>query len=200
MTLKKWGYLFRSTLLIGAIASLATGFFLLMFDTEIWTKEGPRTMDIIFFIVFNAGIGFLYSVFAQMGFFAYLTLNYIARSIIKRKLIWQTTQWILIVIVFFDVIYLRHINFDAGILAYSVLPIVIFIIAILVALLKSKQTNPTAFTPTVFFIFAITILEVVPALKQNLATTTLLAIIPVLCCNVWQIMKLHTILETEKES
>lgn len=200
MTLKKWGYLFRTTLLIGAIASLVTGFFLLAIDTEIWAKEGPKAMDVLFFIVFNAGIGFLYSVFAQMGFFAYLTLNYIARSIIKRRLIWQTTQWILIVIVFFDVIYLRHVHFDAGILAYSVLPIVIFIIAILVALWKSKLTNTTAFTPTVFFIFAITILEVVPALKQNLATTTMLAIIPVLCCNVWQIMKLHTIVGTEKES
>lgn len=200
MTLKKWGYLFRTTLLVGAIASLVTGFFLLAIDTEIWAKEGPKTMDIIFFIVFNAGIGFLYSVFAQMGFFAYLTLNYIARSIIKRKLIWQTVQWILIVIVFFDVIYLRHVYYDAGILAYSVLPVVIFLIAIIVASMKSKQTNKTAFTPTVFFVFAITILEVVPALKQNLATTTMLAIIPVLCCNVWQIMKLHTILDQQKES
>lgn len=188
---------------VGAIASVITGFYLLITDTEIWASDRTAT-DVVFFMVFNTGIGLIYSVFAQMGFFAYLTVNYIAKSVFKRRIIWATVQWILIAIVFFDVIYLRYVYFDysgdrlQALFSYSILPVIVFVIAIVTAVLKSKMTNATAFTPTMFFIFAVTLLEVVPALRHNVASTTILAVVPVLCCNIWQILKLHTILQSER--
>lgn len=193
MTLRKWGFLFWTTLLIGAIASVLTGFIIMLMDPG--ARDATESAkDLVVFMIFNAGIGLMYSAFAQMGFFAYLTVNFIARSVIKRQLYWHTLQWIFVAIVFFDVIYLRYTRFEAtphGILDYFVLPVILIVVAILVALWKSKLTNKGAFTPTVFFIFAVTIIESVPALRENMANTTLLAVIPILACNVWQIMKLH---------
>lgn len=202
MTLKKWGYLFRTSMLIGAVVSILTGFYILMTDPSM--QDVARSwQDLIVYIAYNGGIGLLYSAFSQMGFFAYLTVNYLAKSVIRQSIYWATIQWIFVIIVFFDVIYLRYTRFEeanAGILGYSLLPIVLFVIAIVVGIWKSKETNASAFTPTVFFIFAVTILESVPALQKNLPSTTLLAVVPIVCCNIWQIMKLHGLLKPAVEN
>lgn len=194
MNLKKWAYLFGTTLLVGAGASFIIGLYLQITDPQLQIFDLPL-------ILFNIGIGLMFSVLSQMGFFAYLTLNYIARGIITKKVLWSTTQWIIIIVVFIDLIYLRYTNFvenNQGIIGYSVLPVVLLGLSVLLAIWKSKLTNSSAFTPTVFFLFAITAIEVIPALRENAVSTTLLMIVPVFCCNVWQILKLHTLLQPQK--
>lgn len=195
MNLKKWIYLFGTTLLIGAIASLLTGLFIQLTDDNLKVWDLPL-------IIFNFGMGLMFSVLSQMGFFAYLTVNYIAKGIISRKLLWSVTQWIIIVIVFFDLIYLRFTNFEEnnqGVLGYSILPIALLCISAFFAVIKSQLTNNTAFTPTVFFLFAVTTLEIVPALRENAADTTMIMLIPIFCCNVWQILKLHSLTQKDKK-
>lgn len=194
MNLKKWAYLFGTTLLVGAGASFIIGLYLQITDPQLQIFDLPL-------ILFNIGIGLMFSVLSQMGFFAYLTLNYIARGIITKKVLWSTTQWIIIIVVFIDLIYLRYTNFvenNQGIVGYSILPVVLLGLSVLLAIWKSKLTNSSAFTPTVFFLFAITAIEVIPALRENAVSTTLLMIVPVFCCNVWQILKLHTLLQPQK--
>lgn len=195
MNLRKWFYLFWTTLFVGAAASLITGLYLQAVDTQLQVFDLPL-------LIFNIGIGLMFSVLSQMGFFAYLTLNYIAKGILSKRYIWSTLQWILIIIVFFDLIYLRYTNFEEnnqGILGYSILPVVLFTISVLAAVWKSKLTNITAFTPTLFFLFVVTTLEMVPALRENSADTTILMAIPLFCCNAWQILKLHSILKQESQ-
>lgn len=194
MNLKRWAYLFGTTLLVGAGASFLTGLYLQITDPHLQIFDLPL-------ILFNIGIGLMFSVLSQMGFFAYLTLNYIAKGIITKKILWTTSQWIIIIIVFIDLIYLRYTYFvenNQGIIGYSILPVALLTLAVLLSIWKSKLTNSTAFTPTVFFLFAVTAIEVIPALRENAVSTTLLMIVPVFCCNVWQILKLHTLLQTQK--
>ncbi|NDI37028.1 KinB-signaling pathway activation protein [Chengkuizengella sediminis] len=181
MNLKKYTYLFFTTLFIGAVTSLLTGLIL------------DPTLDIkVIFLIFLSGL--MFSVLSQMGFFAYMMLNYIAKGMITKKGMWEIIQWILIVITFLDVIILRYSFFEennAGILGYSILPVLMLVAALFIAWLKSKATNFHAFTPTVFFIFVVTIIEAVPSLRENNVHSTFIMVVPLLCCNIWQIMKLH---------
>lgn len=195
MSLKKWFYLFGTTLLIGGVASLITGLYLQFTDEalKLWDPS---------LLIFNFGIGLLFSVLSQMGFFAYLTLNYIARAMIKRRLIWMTIQWILIIVTFVDLIVLRVVFYEdsAGTGSYSVLPIALMVLSIVIALQKAKLTNSSAFTPALFFLFVVTSIEIIPALRMNNTDSTLIMLIPVYVCNIWQILKLHSLVAPPKES
>lgn len=192
MSFRNGVYLFFTSLLIGALASLAIGVYFYFTDPE-------YIMDASVLIV-TAGAGMMFGVLSQMGFFAYMMLNFIARSMIRRRLIWSTVQWILIAIVFFDVIYLRVVHFEheQALLVYSALPLVLMGISLLVALWKVNMTQPTAFTPTLFFMFVATILEAIPALRENNAEATLFMVVPLICCNAWQILNLHRLVGNEE--
>lgn len=191
VTFRNWLYLFFTSLLIGALASLAVGVYFYFTDPE-------YILDLSVLIV-TAGAGMMFSVLSQMGFFAYMMLNYIARSMIRRRLIWSTLQWILIVVVFFDLIYLRvvFLEHERALLVYSILPVVLMIISIVVAMWKVKLTQPSAFTPTVFFMFVATALEAIPALHENNAEATLFMVVPLIFCNAWQILNLHRLVNNE---
>ena len=60
------------------------------------------------------------------------------------------------------------------------------------------MTNRNAFVPTLFFMFAVTVLEAVPALKLDIAASTIFMLAPLLVCNAWQILTLHKILDNKK--
>lgn len=191
MNLKNWLYLFGTSLFIGMIAAVGTGIYFQAADPELRLND-------VSVLAFNAGAGLMFSVLSQMGFFAYLTVNYIARAMFRRRIIWETFQWVLIVVVFIDMIVLRHMGFrenPAGLIAYSVLPVVLVLVSLAVAWWKVQMTNKTAFTPTVFFMFVATSLESVPALRENNAEATLFMIVPLLCCNAWQILNLHRLVQ-----
>lgn len=191
MSLRNWLRLFWSTLLVGGIASLIVGFGIQASDEEL------KVWD-IYLIIWNFGAGLMYSVLSQMGFFAYLTINYIAQSAFRNRLtLWTALQWIIIIIVLVDLVMLRTVFLDTGKTwaEYSVLPIVMMVAAVLVALLKSKLTNFKAFTPTLFFVFVATILEAVPALREDNIFSIIAMIIPLFACNAWQLLVLHKLLK-----
>ncbi|GEN34826.1 KinB-signaling pathway activation protein [Aneurinibacillus danicus] len=195
MTLRKWSFLFYTTLLIGALGAVISG-----------TIIGQEKMD-GGFANFGMGLigsliaGLMFSVISQMGFFAYLTLNYLALSVLRRKSLWLGIQVILIVLVFVDFVILRHDIFakEEPILGFVWLPLGLLAYAAVVAYFKVKATNASAWIPTMFFMFVVTILEWVPALQENNVKSMIMMIVPLLLCNTWQIMQLHRILQ-KKES
>lgn len=190
MSLRNWLRLFWSTLLVGGIASLIVGFGIQASDEEL------KVWD-IYLIIWNFGAGLMYSVLSQMGFFAYLTINYFAQGAFRNRLtLWTALQWIIIIIVLVDLVMLRTVFLDTGKTwtEYSILPIVMMVAAVLVALLKSKLTNFKAFTPTLFFVFVATILEAVPALREDNIFSIIAMIIPLFACNAWQVLVLHKLL------
>jgi KinB signaling pathway activation protein len=195
VTLRKWSFLFYTTLLIGALGAVISG-----------TIIGQEKMD-GGFANFGMGLigsliaGLMFSVISQMGFFAYLTLNYLALSVLRRKSLWLGIQVILIVLVFVDFVILRHDIFakEEPILGFVWLPFGLLAYAAVVAYFKVKATNASAWIPTMFFMFVVTILEWVPALQENNVKSMIMMIVPLLLCNTWQIMQLHRILQ-KKES
>ncbi len=198
MTLRKWFYLFGTTLAVGIVASLITGIYLMFTDANF---EMQGIGNVVVYFINMIIIGATYSVFAQMGFFAYLTLNYIALYILKRMEMWKIVQVILIVVVLFDLVYWRYSLSDSeqSWLVYMITPTILLIASWIVAWRKVQLTNKSAWIPTLFFMIAATAIEAVPALRLN-PESTFFMMFPLFACNAWQILKLHTLVKTEQKS
>lgn len=195
MNLKKWFYLFITTLLLGGVSAILMGIIL-----ERGTLWQSGVANILIGLVWNFGLGATFSIVSQMGFFAYLTIHNVGIGVFKR--IWPYIQVLLIVITFVDMIYLRYTLFgeEAGdpILGYILLPLVILLYSCFIAYLKVKQTNRNGAIPTVFVLFVVTIIEWLPALKQNNFSGMIYMLVPLLLCNTWQLMQLHRLTQSNK--
>ncbi|MBN3523708.1 KinB-signaling pathway activation protein [Paenibacillus apiarius] len=197
MNLKKWSYLFWTTLCLGGAISLIIGLSLQVFQQEFSNFNGP--VDIMLNVLQLILSGCMISVYSQMGFFAYLTLNYIAFGIFKKA--WPYVQVLLTVIVWLDLMFLRTLL--AGDTVTNgvndiILGIVVLVVALVVAYFKVKATNRSAFIPTLFLMIAVTTIETLSALTiGNMATW--FVYIPLAACNAYQVLILHRILD-RKES
>jgi KinB signaling pathway activation protein len=196
VTLRKWFYLFWTTLVVGAIAALAIGFILQASDQKLSMLTGK---EIGFNVVTMLLGGAMISVLSQMGFFAYLIVRFMTMGIIRSKWIQNAIQLICVVIAFIDLIYLRNVDTEESWISYTVLPAILIVVAFLTAWWKVKLTNQNGFIPTLFFMTAVTAVEAVPALRINSGASTLFMMVPLLACNAWQILILSKVLNTNKE-
>ncbi|MEC0371195.1 KinB-signaling pathway activation protein [Paenibacillus chibensis] len=196
MNLKNWSKLFLKTLLVGAIVSIITGFLLPYSRDSISFKD---MKDVLFYLLILFGFGAMTSVYSQLGFFAYMILNYTAIGVFKRKT-WQYIQFVLAVLALLEVMFFRSFvgKENSSQTADLLLGIAILIVAVLVAYLKVRATNPSAWVPTIFFMTAITIVEMVGGLKINDNNATIFIVVPLLACNAYQILVLHKILKPKK--
>ncbi|OBY79539.1 KinB signaling pathway activation protein [Paenibacillus sp. KS1] len=199
MNLKKWSYLFWTTTCIGGAISLGIGLALQVFQGEMGNFRGP--VDILLNVLQLILSGCMISVYSQMGFFAYLTLNYIAIGLFKKG--WPYVQVLLTVIALLDLMFLRMLlgNRPEGVRGGGyediVLGLVVLVLAVAVSYWKVKATNATALIPTLFFMIAITTVETLSALNiGNMATW--FVYIPLAICNAYQILMLHRLVGTAK--
>src|SRR3954468_8339308 len=189
--------LFFSTLLIGGVATGVTGFIVR------WNEFASYFIDfnmvkIVSTFVWLFGIGLIFSLVSQMGFFAYLTVHRFGLGIFKSVNLWNGVQIVLILFTLFDFVYFRYKVFGKegeGILLYFVPAIFILIVGALVAYFKTKQTNQSAFIPAIFFMTVVTIIEWVPALRPNDPNWVYLMLITLLICNTYQLFILHSLNE-----
>lgn len=197
MTLRKWFHLFWTTLVLGVIVSTGIGLILQFSDKE-FSVMGLSAVgfNLVNMILGGATI----SVLSQMGFFAYLIVRFIAVGIIRSKTVWDLLQLACVIVVIFDLVYLRKTNFDSSesLIGYFVLPAIVLVISLGVSYWKVRLTNKNAFIPTLFFMSAVTILEAVPALKLDNSASSLFMLAPLFVCNAWQILTLHKILGDKK--
>lgn len=182
MTTSKIIRLFFSTLFIGVISSLFMRYIggaLFSFDFH----EGLK-----YYTLF----GLTVSVVSQMGFFAYLMINYFASGI-RRTGFWPLIQLTVVGIVFFYFVSFRATAFgtENGYLQYVTVPLVLLIVSVLVAYFKAKATNSSALIPTIFFMFVFTTMEWIPSLQENTIGPLVLTGFTLVACNTWQIMQLH---------
>lgn len=196
MTLRKWFFLFWTTLLIGAVTAVIAGLVLQFTDQQVELGGKQIGFSMITMILGGATI----SVLSQMGFFAYLIVRYIVGGII-RKWAWDIVQVIIIVIVLFDLIYLRYVSSGQQMSwgVYMILPLSLIIVSIGVAWWKVKITNRSAVIPTLFFMIAVTAIEAIPSLRLDNAASTVFMMVPLYLCNAWQILILSKVLNTNKE-
>ena len=195
LNVRKWLGLFFTTFILGGIVALAT-------DAAIQWKDllGEPTGHIAGFIITAFIMGLLFSGLSQMGFFAYLTIHRIGLGIFKSHNLWSKVQLLLVVVTFFDLGYFRAAFFGrhgAANWVYWLPPVILLGLSLIVAEWKKKETNRYAFVPTLFLMFVVTVIEWVPALKQNGLYLWVMGI-TLFVCNTYQVMRLHRLLGQTK--
>ncbi|WP_090749608.1 KinB-signaling pathway activation protein [Mesobacillus persicus] len=201
MTSRNWVKLFISTLLIGGLATGVTGFIVRWAEFARFFKEF-NIIEILAILFWLIGVGFIFSLLSQAGFFAYLTIHRFGLGIFKSVKLWNAIQVVLIGIVLFDLVYLRYELFAAdndSLLPYIGLMLLVLIPGLIVAYLKARQTNKSAFIPALFFMIVVTVLEWVPILRVNEESWVYLMIFPLLICNAYQLLMLTKINEKSLE-
>lgn len=153
------------------------------------------TADLLLYPLILFGYGMLVSVYAQLGFFAYLILNYMGTGVFQRK-IWQYIQLVFSVLALLELIFLRtFVGSGRNVISDLLLGIGILLTAIIVAYFKVRSTNVSAWIPTFFFMTAITIVEIIGVLRIGVDSATVFIVIPLIACNAFQILMLHRILK-----
>lgn len=195
MTLKKWFFLFWSTIAIGAAVSMVGGLIMLLTDQEFGFLGIKATgFNLLMMFLAGATIG----AFSHMGFFSYLTLNYIALSVFRKKYLWNALQGYTTLFAVFLLGYLLYEGRTNN-LFYWMLPLGLLLFSLVAAWLKVKQTNKSAFIPTMFLMFVITAIEGYPALQgDNNVATVLFMLLPLFACNYYQNYQMAKLTTTEK--
>ncbi|WP_174615440.1 KinB-signaling pathway activation protein [Virgibacillus ihumii] len=198
MNSRKWVGLFLKTLLLGGITGLITSFFV---KTASYTKilNPIDFMELTGLIIFFVGLGLVFSVISQTGFFAYLFLNQLGLSLFRT--FWPTVQVLLIAFVVFDLIYFPYSasNGEVPLYLYILMSAGILGYGWIIAKLKARATNQRAFIPALFLMVVMTAIEWVPGLRTSGADYAWLMIIPLLACNTYQLLVLHKITNSSTE-
>lgn len=191
MNSRNWVRLFLSTLLIGAVSTVIVAF-IVRWDQHTAEFANGEYLQVLSVIFWYIGIGLIFSIISQMGFFAYLTVHRFGLGIFKS--LWNAVQVVLIVFVLFDLVYFRYIAFaneGDSLLPYIAFPIFLLIYGLMVAYVKKAQTNHHAFIPALFFMVVVTTVEWFPVLRENEPSWLLLMLFPLLACNSYQMLVLH---------
>ncbi|AIQ26214.1 KinB signaling pathway activation protein [Paenibacillus sp. VTT E-133280] len=192
MSIKKWFHLFWTTLLIGAGGAVIAGLALQFVNGKIDFKS---VGDFFLYPLILLGYGMLVSVYSQLGFFAYLILNYMGNGVFPQK-VWKYIQLVLSVLALLELIFLRTVvGGERNVMSDLILGIVILLAAIIVSYFKVKSTNISALIPTLFFMTAISIVEVIGVLRIGVDSATVFIVVPLIACNAFQILMLHRILK-----
>ncbi|PIE92938.1 KinB signaling pathway activation protein KbaA [Bacillus fungorum] len=200
MNSRKWVRLFFTTLFLGGISTVIIGFVL---EWDKYVKffqnfDGKEILAVSFWLM---GVGFIFSVISQMGFFAYLTIHRFGLGMFRSTSLWNAVQLFFIAFVLFDFVYLRSVLIANGEVSLGnniLVAGVLFVFGAIVAYIKSKETNNKAFVPALFFMVVVTILEWVPALRINDTDWLYLMVIPLLLCNAYQLLILHRLIGKER--
>ncbi|WP_410515266.1 KinB-signaling pathway activation protein [Paenibacillus sp. BR2-3] len=192
MSIRKWFYLFWTTLLIGAGGAVLAGLALQVANGRI---EFKSVADFFIYPLILFGYGLLVSVYSQLGFFAYLILNYMGIGVFPKK-VWQYIQLVLAVLSLLELIFLRtFVGGDRNTLSDLTLAVAILLTAMIVSYFKVRNTNASAWIPTFFFMTAVTIVEIIGVLRIGIDSATLFIVVPLIACNAFQILMLHRILK-----
>ncbi len=197
---RNWVRLFLSTLLVGGLTTSVIGFLLK------WTEYKDlflnfEIIEILSVLFWLFGVGLIFSVISQMGFFAYLTVHRFGLGIFKSASLWNFAQIILILFVLFDLAYFRFqlfANEGDTYISYILLALYVLIVGLMVAFIKRKDTNKGAFIPALFFMIVVTVIEWFPALRVNQEDWLLLMLIPLQVCNAYQLIMLPRFTQTKK--
>jgi len=194
---RNWVRLFLSTLLVGGVATSVIGFLLKWEEyKELFiTFDVLEILSVLFWLF---GVGLIFSVISQMGFFAYLTIHRFGLGIFRSTSLWNIAQLILVIFVLFDLVYFRYQLFskeNEALTSYILIAGYVFIVGLLVAFMKRKDTNKEAFVPALFFMIVVTVIEWFPALRVNEEDWLLLMLIPIQICNAYQLLMLPKFLQ-----
>ncbi|MFG6117250.1 KinB-signaling pathway activation protein [Halobacillus sp. MO56] len=190
MTSRKWVRLFLTTLVLGGVLTLLTSF-VVKADAYANVLRPFDFFELIGLLLFFSGLGFIFSIISQMGFFAYLTVHQFGLGMFKS--LWPAIQLFLIAFTLFDLVYFRYqaAGDGASIWPFLLTALGLLAVSYIVAYVKRKETNAKAFVPALFFMVVVTTIEWVPALRSDGQDYVWMMIIPLLACNAYQLLLLH---------
>lgn len=197
---RNWVRLFLTTLAVGGISTAFVGFAVRWGEYGHLFQQG-KIGEIVAVLTWLVGVGFIFSLISQMGFFAYLTIHRFGLGIFKSASLWKSVQIVFVLFVLFDVAYFRYKFFQQpgeGIGKYILLSVFLLAVGLLVAYTKKKQTNKEAFVPALFFMIVVTTIEWFPALRTNEESWLYLMVFPLLICNMYQLLILPKLLTHER--
>ncbi|MEY8351004.1 KinB-signaling pathway activation protein [Bacillus cereus] len=200
MNSRKWVRLFLTTLLLGGISTILIGF-ILGWDKYVKFFQNFDGKEVLMISFWLLGVGFIFSVISQMGFFAYLTVHRFGLGMFRSSSLWNAVQLFFIAFVLFDFVYLRSVLVANGDVSFGnniLVAGVLLLFGVIVAYIKSRETNRKAFIPALFFMVVVTILEWVPALRINDTDWLYLMVIPLLLCNAYQLLILHRLIGQQR--
>lgn len=177
MTSRYWVRFFLTTLLLGGTTGIIAGF--IGRWEEFHTMFSPiQYGEILSAAIWLFGLGLIYSVISQMGFFSYLTIHRFGLGIFKTVKLWSIAQLILIVFTVGDLVY-----FD-----FTTVAIIIATVGLIIATIKAKQTNKETFISALFFMVVVTSIELISVLRVNNESWIYFMLIPLLACNLYQLL------------
>lgn len=187
---RNWVRFFLSTLIVGGVATSIVGFILRWSEYEKLFLSF-NIVEIVAVLFWLIGVGFIFSIISQMGFFAYLTVHRFGLGIFRSVSLWNSVQILLIIFVLFDLVYFRYQFFAQtgdSIVPYILVAVVILLFSAVIAYFKQKQTNKDAFVPALFFMVVVSVIEWMPALRVNDRDWLYLMLFPILICNAYQLL------------
>jgi KinB signaling pathway activation protein len=202
VTSRNWVKLFINTLLVGGLTTAIVGFIVRWNEFQPYFTEF-KLIDILSTLIWLIGMGFLFSLISQLGFFAYLTVHRFGLGIFKTASLWNGVQVILILFALYDVIDWRYEKFAKtgdSVIPYLWPAILLLAVGLTVAWFKMKQTNRGAFIPALFVMIVVTIVEWVPAIRVNDISWFYLMMFSLVACNAYQLLILHKLnLQSEQD-
>ena len=196
MTLRKWAKLFGATLLIGALAYVATGVPLQASDPEFRNVGLSGWLYNIWMMILS---GLALGSVAHLGFFAYLMLNYVARSMFRRPYLWVALQGFTTVFALGELVYWMAAEQGLSAAVKWTVPLALTAASLLVAWRKVRETSPGAWIPALFFLVVGTLVEAIPAFRvsfqEDNPLSLTLSLVPLFICSAYQLMRLHRVLD-----
>lgn len=131
---------------------------------------------------------------ALMGFWAYLTLNFIARVTLPKR-VWRWAQALVVLLVLYDMLWSRyHLDFarnpvhHAAFTTYFVQGIWPFAVALVAAYFKQRLSGKGSFLPTVFYLYVFTVVDWLLVLRAHSDSLVNQTGIIMVACNVYMIL------------
>lgn len=190
MNIKNWIKLYLTTLLIGGIVTVITGF-VVEWGMHQSLFANFDVLEILMNTLWFIGVGLIFATLSHMGYFAYLTVHRFGMALFKSM--WSPVQMVLIMFVLFDLVYFRYQAFaqeNDSLIPYILIPLFLLLFSLAVAYLKVQKSNKAAFIPAVFFMLVITVIEWIPVLRINEESWLHLMLYPLLICNAFQLIVL----------
>jgi KinB signaling pathway activation protein len=193
MTLKNLFHWFWSTLAVGGGAALAIAFVMEAVMGE--SVFGPLMQQLLLSLTLAAA--------AELGFFSYMVFNWLSRGLVRNKGVYDGILFFLLALVLGNLLYMNAVKYKgADFWIHLSISALILLAAVVVASVKARWTNRSAWIPTLFFMTVATVIEAIPSLNPKAGEVPvpilLHAVLVLIICNAWQILRLHRWLERKE--
>lgn len=179
MRLNQFIFLLASTVVLGAVVSIVT------IATGWW-------LHLPWFVALISG-AFLATT-SLMGFWAYLTLNFVAGITLPRR-VWRWAQVAITLLVLYDMLWyryhidaVRHPALHASFSTFLVQGLWPLVVALIAAGFKRRLSGKGSYLPTVFYLYVFTVVDWLLVIKSQTGPIVNQTGIVMMACNVYMIL------------